>query len=251
METTLEPILFYGVPEGSSFGSIVALEWVGRPYRLCRVAMPELVTTDDYKRINPVAETPAFLTEDGLALTESVAILLHLGVRAVDQELAFRQGTADFDGLNRVLCFLNTDFYDSFSPLWYAFESGVEGQEKAALTDFGRKKVRKAHADLDALLGDQPWLLDHRRTLADAYFVGIARWTDFHKVLNRTDYPNLNRLYEKLQQDTAVRFAHAIEEEEPTTGSDAFRGHVSLEEALALMKPSRRTNVGRASSSTA
>ncbi|MCR7705994.1 glutathione S-transferase, partial [Pseudomonas aeruginosa] len=35
----MEPVLFYGVPHGCSFGSIVALEWLGRPYRLCRIEM--------------------------------------------------------------------------------------------------------------------------------------------------------------------------------------------------------------------
>ena len=37
----MEPVLFYGVPSGCSFGSIVALEWLGIPYKLCRIDMPE------------------------------------------------------------------------------------------------------------------------------------------------------------------------------------------------------------------
>jgi len=36
----MNPILFYGVPEGCSFGAIVALEWSGLPYQLCRIQMP-------------------------------------------------------------------------------------------------------------------------------------------------------------------------------------------------------------------
>ena len=36
----MEPVLFYGVPQGCSFGSIVALEWLNQPYRLCRINMP-------------------------------------------------------------------------------------------------------------------------------------------------------------------------------------------------------------------
>ena len=33
------PILYYGVPSGCSFGSIVALEWLGQPYALSRIEM--------------------------------------------------------------------------------------------------------------------------------------------------------------------------------------------------------------------
>ncbi|MGO7258855.1 glutathione S-transferase N-terminal domain-containing protein, partial [Rhizobium brockwellii] len=79
----MSPILFYGVPEGCSFGSIVALEWSGLPYRLCRVEMPEMVSTDDYARINAVGETPSLLLEDGRTISESMAILHHIGARAV------------------------------------------------------------------------------------------------------------------------------------------------------------------------
>jgi glutathione S-transferase len=35
----MQRVLFYGVPQGSSFGSIVALEWLGQPYQLCRIEM--------------------------------------------------------------------------------------------------------------------------------------------------------------------------------------------------------------------
>jgi len=35
----LEPILVYGFPLGSSMGLVAALEWLGMPYRLCRVDM--------------------------------------------------------------------------------------------------------------------------------------------------------------------------------------------------------------------
>ena len=40
----------------------MALEWLGRPYMLCRIAMPEVVSGDDYRRINPVGETPSLMT---------------------------------------------------------------------------------------------------------------------------------------------------------------------------------------------
>jgi glutathione S-transferase len=231
----MHSILFYGVPEGCSFGSIVALEWTGQPYRLCRIQMPEVVSGEAYRRINSVGETPSLMTEGGAVISESLAIMNHIGARALDSGLAFPQGSREFDRLNAMLAFLNTSFFNAFSPLWYALEHGSEGAEKAALTAYGQALAAKTHAQLEALLGGRDWLLG-RRTLADAYFFGIARWADFHQAVDRRDYPGLHRLFETLKDDAGVRFALAIEHEEAAQSSGGFAGHVSLEEALAMVK---------------
>lgn len=214
----MQPILFYGVPSGCSFGSIVALEWLGAPYRLCRIEMPEVVTSERYRRINPLGETPTLLTATGERLSQSLAILTHLG--------------ATGDRSTEMLAYLNTTFFNAFSPLWFALEHAT-GDDKAALTRYGRANVVKAHAALEAMLGDRPWLLGAQRSFADAYFIGIARWTAYHDVVDRRAYPALQRLYEKLEADPAVIFAHAIEAQQPATSTGGFRGHVTLEEALA------------------
>ena len=231
----MSPILLYGVPAGCSFGSIVALEWAGRPYRLSRITMPGAVTSDAFLALNPVAETPAFVTANGDVLTESVAILGHIGAQALDGGLAFRQGSADFDRLNRMLAWLNTTFFSAFGALWYVYEHDTEGAEKAALQAYGRGKVLKAHRQLEALLerGEGPWLLGARRTLADAYFAGIARWADYHAVFERAAFPRIAALRARLADDAGVRFAQAIEENLSLPASSAFEGHVSLDDALA------------------
>lgn len=232
----MTPILFYGVPSGCSFGSIVALEWLGQPYQLCRVEMPEAVTTDDYRQINPVAETPTLITAAGDTLSESMAILGHIGAQGTDRKLGFRQGTRDFDRLNQMLAFLNTTFFGAFAPLWHALEHGTEGPEKEALTNYGRGAVERAHTALESMLGNGEWLLGEHRTLADAYFIGIARWNEYHNAVDRRDYPKLQRLYEKLEADPAVIFAHAIEQQRTTTSSGGFRGEINLQQALSRLE---------------
>lgn len=226
------PILFYGVPSGCSFGSIVALEWLGQPYQLSRIEMPAVVSSDDYKRINPVGETPTLRTAAGDFISESMAILNHIGAQDLDRRLAFAQGTPGFDRLNQMLAFLNTSFFNAYAPLWYAVEHDLDDVEKKVLTDYGRAKVQKAHADLSAMLGDKPYLLGDHRTLADAYFVGIARWNEYHQVVDRRDYPDLQRLYDTLEADPAVVFAHAIERQEPTRSAGGFAGEVALDQVL-------------------
>jgi glutathione S-transferase len=222
----------YGVPSGCSFGSIVALEWLGEPYRLCRIEMPEVVQSAAYRQINPVGETPTLLTTSGARISESMAILNHLGARGIDKGLSFAQGTDGFDRLNQVMAFLNTSFFAAFGPLWYAMEHGLDGPDRDVLRAFGAAKVAKAHADLERMLGDQDWLLGVRRTLADAYFISIARWTKYHDVVDRRDYPGIQRLFERLEADPAVQFAHAIERGETAVSTGGFVGEVSLADIL-------------------
>jgi hypothetical protein len=81
----MTPILFYGVPSGCSFGSIVALEWLRQPYHLCRIDMPGQVQGEDYRRLNPLGETPTLRTAQGELLSESLAILNHLAAKGIAQ----------------------------------------------------------------------------------------------------------------------------------------------------------------------
>ena len=87
----MEPILFYGDHAASSFGTIVALEWLGQPYRLHRLELPRATKTAFYARINPVQKVPALLLEDGSTLSESIAILPHLAARDPDRRSSYEQ----------------------------------------------------------------------------------------------------------------------------------------------------------------
>ena len=113
----MEPVLFYGVPHGCSFGSIVALEWLGRPYRLCRIEMPLETGERTYVRLNPARQTPTLLLEDGRALSESLAILQHLAARDLCRKLGYPQGSAEFDELNFALALLHTECHSAWGPV--------------------------------------------------------------------------------------------------------------------------------------
>ncbi len=229
----MESVLFYGAPQGCSFGSIVALEWLGRPYRLCRIEMLETPWDPLYAQVNPLFKTPALLTEEGDLLTESLAIVLHLAGRDAGSDLSPPQGTPAFDRLTRMLAYLNTDFFSAFAPLWKLYETeGLNDAEQELLRKLGRENVNKGCAHLDALLAGREWLLgDDRPSLADAYVSGIGRWVEYHRVLETAhDYPNLARYLGRLRNDPAVGFAESIERGEAATGGGLFQGHVTLQQ---------------------
>lgn len=228
----MEPVLFYGVPHGCSFGSLVALEWLGQPYRLCRIEMLEQPWDPLYAKVNPLFLTPALLLEDGEALTESQAILQHLAARGRDAGLGVVQGSREFDRLSEMLAYLNTDFFAAFGPLWTLYEKqGLGGVQQELLRQLGREAVEQGCAHLDGLLAEREWLLGERRSLADAYLAGLIRWVRYHRLFDLEEgYPHLARHVRKLQDDPAVHFAEAIERGERPTGRGHFKGHVTLQE---------------------
>ena len=225
----MEPVLFYGVPHGCSFGSIVALEWLGQPYRLSRIDM--LAPQDErYARINRKHQTPTLMLENGEALGESLAILSHIAARDLGQRLGYLQGSRAFDRLNSTLSFLHTEMHGAFSPAWAAFKLAEDAaKEKEILRSLAREQAAKAYAHLEHILADRPWLAGDVRTVADAYLVGVARWGEDLRLFDlKREYPRLHAYLQKLEADKAVIFAHAIEDEKPATSSGGFLGHVTL-----------------------
>lgn len=225
----MEPVLFYGVPQGCSFGSIVALEWLGIPYRLSRIEMLDHPWPALFARVNPLNLTPSLLTEDDRVINESSAILLHLAARN-DHLLGYPQGTAGYDRLNQTLAYLNTDFFHAFAPLWAAYEMEADPPKQAMLREMGNRKVAAACGYLDGLLATRQWIDGgDKRTVADAYFAAIARWAEYHRVFGAEAYPHMHRYLQTLRQDPAVAFADAIERKLPARTTGGFAGHVSLE----------------------
>lgn len=227
----MEPVLFYGIPHGCSFASIVALEWLGQPYRLSRVDM--LAKDAGYARINPTMQTPALMLEDGSVLTESFAILHHIAARDLTRGIGFAQGTREFDQLNAMLSYLHTSVHGAFGMVWNSFKQAEGSPEAETLRTLGCAETAKVLATLDAHLKGREWLVADRTTIADAYFAAIVRWAEDLQLFDLAqEYPAVNRLLRTLEQDPAVAFAHAIEDGTPAQSAGGFKGHVTLDELL-------------------
>ncbi|MCH7336507.1 glutathione S-transferase N-terminal domain-containing protein [Acinetobacter sp. NIPH 2699] len=222
--------LFYGVPSGCSFGSIVALEWSGQPYQLCRIEMPAQSDTEAYHRINPLGETPTLLDSNGQVITESMAILNHIMATSSNSAFHYQQGATQFNQFNQKLAFLNTTLFNAFSPLWYSLEHASSSDATQTLHDYGTAQVEKAFTALERMLTDKIWLMGTQISFVDAYYAGIARWLKYHNVIDINQFPNCQRLDQQLQEQAAVKFAHAIEQQQPAQSSGHFLGHISLEQ---------------------
>jgi glutathione S-transferase len=229
----MEPILVYGFPLGSSMGLVAACEWLGQPYRLSRVDMLADMTSDAYGQLNGRRETPVLITDDVRAITETMAIARWLLARDIERRISF-DDAAETDRMHQLMGFINTGFTGAFSPLWSALEmKQADPAYRETLRDYGRRTVAKRHAQLEAMIGNTPFLVGQRPSLADALLIGVARWADYHNAVDPAAYPRLMALRRRIEADPGVRFALAIEDGEKPNGSGALRGHVALADVIA------------------
>ena len=229
----MEPVLLYGFPSGSSMGLVACLEWLGKPYRLCRVDMFGEMREPTYKRLNPRVETPALITDTGAVLTETMAIALWLSARDTEHRISFDPLSPQADRMHQLMAFLNTGFTGAFSPVWAAMEmDNPDPVVKATLHDWGREAVLERHDRLEEMIGDTDFLVADHPTLADGVLIGVARWLDFHALAEASRWPKLAALRARIEATPAVTYATAIEEGATPTGTGACLGHVTLAEVI-------------------
>lgn len=229
----MEPILLYGYPSGTSAGLIAALEWLGQSYRLSRVDMLGEMRDPSYARLNGRHETPVLITDEGRPLSETMAITAWLEARDIERRISFDPVSAEADRMHQLSAFLNTGFTGAFSPLWTALElDAADPDYEAALRRYGVEAVIERHDKLEVLVGDGPYLVGARPSLADGLLVGVARWLEYFEVADVARWPRLQALRARVEADPAALYAFAIEKGETPAGSGACRGHVALKDVI-------------------
>jgi glutathione S-transferase len=230
----MEPILVYGHPAGSSMGLVAALEWLGQPYRLCRVDMLGEMRELSFARINARHETPVLIAPDGRAVTETMAIAAWFAARDDHRRISFAPQSAEADRMWQMIGYINTGFTGAFSPLWTALEmDNPDPGTVETLKKIGNDGVIERHDKLEAMIGDADYLVGDHPSLADGVLIGVARWLDYHQVASAERWPKLAALRRRLEGDPAVTFATAVKNGENPAGSGACLGHVALSDIIA------------------
>lgn len=214
-------------------GLVAALEWMGRPYGLCRVDMFGEMREPSYKRINPRVETPALITDKGHVLTETMAIAAWLEARDTDRRISFNPLSREADRMHQLMAFINSGFTGAFSPLWAAMEMQPPNPAmQSALKEWGAEGVLERHDRLEEMIGDTRFLIADNPTLADGVLIGVARWLDFHQVANKERWPKLAALRGRIEAEPAVLYASSLESGQLLPSNGACRGHVDLAEVI-------------------
>lgn len=210
----------YWSPDTGAFAVQAVLEELGQPYRL------ELVSTKagahrrpEYKAINPMGQVPALGLPDGTALTETAAILLHLGDLHPEAGLMPAPGTPGRGRLYRLMFWMAANLYETDLRCYYAdrYTTAADGAE--GVRDAAKRRLGEMLALAETFLGDGPFLLGAQVTVADHYLFMLLTWhPDGPALLTRL--PGLAAHAARLRARPAVAAVWA--QHHPREGGDAW-----------------------------
>lgn len=228
-QTDPRQMLLFFTPGTCALSAQVALEWLGEPYRLCRVDRA-MRSSETYKRVNPHGKVPAMRIGTRV-LTEANAILAHIAARGGPQRRFLPSEGFDRDLANQWLAYLASGFHAAFFP-YFAPSRFIDDEAKyQAVKQKAIEQARKQFEYVEHSLANGPWVLGETRTLLDPYLYAMSRWgRKFSDV--RKDFPRISDHQARLEQDPAVVFALAVENGEAAKSpSGALIGMVDLQSA--------------------
>ncbi|MCX8999433.1 glutathione S-transferase family protein [Rhizobiaceae bacterium BDR2-2] len=200
---------FYFHPSPNPLKVALLLEELGDPFELVAVDIFKGEQhAPDYLKINPNGKVPAIVMDDGLAVFDSNAILLHLA--EVHGRFLPTTDTPRAQLLSW-LFFIATGF-SPFSGQAVHFLNATPEPIPYARNRYLRE-IERHYRVLNNRLADSQYLVGNEYTIADMAFWG---WANFSPLIfgdaGLTDYPHVRRLYEEISGRPAAAGAHALKE---------------------------------------
>lgn len=162
-------LILYWRPGTASMAPHAALAEIGVDYRLVEIGRDEAQTDERYRALNPLGVVPTLLDEEQrLVLTEAAAIVLYLGDRFPEAQLA----PADRAEYYRWLVFLTNTVQTAMLRWFYPERYGRSDEVTAAAA----RDAAEAFDILDRALEDRTWLAAEHRTGADLFLFMLTRW---------------------------------------------------------------------------
>jgi len=177
----------YGKKGSGSATTQIALEVVGAPYRLIETAswepndaFPELL------KVNPLGQIPTLVLPDGSALSESAAILIHLGLVHPESGLLPRDPAARAQAVRGVV-FIAANCYAAISvidfPERWCADADSDDAVKERIRAGTRARLHKHWEMFADLFPAGPYLGGEELGALDIHAAVVSQWSGSRKHL--------------------------------------------------------------------
>ena len=199
-------LTLYGSQRSGSAAVEMALKACNLPCRKVRASTWEPDSArDKLLRVNPLGQIPTLVLEDGTVLTESAAILIHLGLMHPEAGLLPAAPAARAQAL-RGLVYIAANCYSAIGIIDYP-ERWTTSKSKAE-----RERVRngarlRLHANWEIfadLFTATPYLTGERPGVLDYLAVVVSRWSKTREHL-ATARPRLLEVLERVEADQMLK----------------------------------------------
>jgi len=198
-------LTLYGTKGSGSAAIEAALAIAGIAHRQVDAASWQASAgLDELRRINPVAQIPTLVGDDGSVMTESAAILVDLGLRHPESGLLSalpRERAQQLRGLAYIAanCYAGIGILD-YPDRWYP---DPDDTVKKAMQQRGRARLH----ELWDLFADQfpasPWLSGERLGALDILAATVSKWSGARAHL-ATSRPAFSALLARVDADPRV-----------------------------------------------
>lgn len=193
--------LYYS-PGACSLSPHIIMREAGLEPALTKVDVQQTHLTEggeDFYKINPKGYVPVLVLDNGSKLTEGVAIVQYLADLKPEAGLAPANGSFERYHLQELLNFISTEIHKSFGPF---FDPSLTAEQRAAQVE----KLGKRFTLIANELGDKPFLLGDKFSVADAYLFTVLGWTKFVQI-DLGPWPTLQAFIERVAARPAVQAA--------------------------------------------
>jgi GST-like protein len=206
--------VLYGSRSSGSAAIEAALERVKSPYRIVDAATwrkkDDAATFAQLQRINPLHQVPTLVTPDGTVLSESAAILIHLGLLHPRARLLPADASQRAQAI-RAMVFIAANCYAAIGIIDYPERWHGKGDKAAdeRLRKGARRRLHKlwsVFADTfaaDAGKNNAGFLFGASPGAADLLAAIVSRWSGARKYLAR-QRPEFHALLERIEAHPGV-----------------------------------------------
>ena len=173
----------YGIDESGSCMIEIALQRCAVPWRRVDAASwAEGEGSDELARINPLKQVPTLVTADGQVLTESAAILIHLGLEYPASDLL----AGNRAQILRGLVYIAANCYSAIGILDYPqrWLGNVNETVQAQLVTGTRRYLHQAWVVFADQFADQLLAANNTPNALGLMAAAVSRWDEARDALN-------------------------------------------------------------------
>lgn len=173
----------YGIDESGSCMIEIALQRCAVPWRRVDAASwAEGAGSDELARINPLKQVPTLLTPDGQVLTESAAILIHLGLEFPASELL----AGNRAQIIRGLVYIAANCYSAIGIIDYPqrWLGNVNETVQAQLVTGTRRYLHQAWVVFADQFAGQLFAPNDTPNALGLMAAAVSRWDESREALN-------------------------------------------------------------------
>jgi len=191
----------YYAPGACSLSPHIALREADLPFELVKVdtKTKKTATGADFNAVNSKGYVPVLELDNGERLTEGPVIVQYIADRVPAKHLAPENGSFARYRLQEWLNFTTSELHKAYGAL---FTPTTPEDYKPIV----KERLLKRYEYVDALLGQQQYLLGSTFSVADAYLFTVTNWAG-HVGLNLDRLKALTAFQSRVRERPAVQAA--------------------------------------------